>query len=32
MDPVKKDWIFLIGGIIIGVLSIRMLLIYFNIG
>ena len=32
MDPVKKDWIFLIIGILVGVLSIRLLLNFFNIG
>lgn len=32
MDPVKKDWIFLIIGILVGVLSIRLLLNFFKIG
>lgn len=32
MDPVKKDWIFLIIGILVGILSIRLLLNFFNIG
>jgi len=32
MDPVKKDWLYLIIGIVVGVLSIRLLLNFFNIG
>jgi uncharacterized membrane-anchored protein YhcB (DUF1043 family) len=32
MDPVKKDWLYLIIGIIVGVLSIRLLLNFFNLG
>lgn len=32
MNQVKKDWIFLIVGIVIGVFSIRLLLNFFNIG
>ncbi len=32
MDQIKKDWLFLIIGIIVGVVSIRLLLNFFNIG
>lgn len=32
MDPVKKDWLFLIIGILVGVISIRFLMSLFNIG
>ncbi len=31
MDPVKKDWIFLTIGMIIGVSAIRLLLWFFKI-
>lgn len=31
MDPVKKDWIFLTVGIIVGISTIRLLLWFFKI-
>lgn len=32
MEPVKKDWILLTLGILLGALSIKLLLNFFNIG
>ncbi len=32
MDPIKKDWLFLIVGIVLGVMGIRLLLTFINIG